>query len=162
MGTEIDTTTQHCSPPLNGVIGDMTNEALVKERCGGNARGTPGTPSWKRIAMPLRPLVSATFDDPFTPIEDRHILVAQTICTLGSAILRKLEAGKIVSFLVERCSQDVQLTPRVAYTDCVVIYDRNGNDVSFLRDTTSMRPKSVKVSRTRLHRPIWPTQAHFE
>ena len=92
----------------------------------------PSAPDVSLLSQSV-PVVPAFPDDIDVPNHAWYIRTAQAIARTGTTLIRRLEMGKVISYFSEWCAQEVRRTPGVAFQDCVVVYDRNGENVTFLK-----------------------------
>jgi hypothetical protein len=75
-------------------------------------------------------------DRPDPPIDSTfnawHIIVAQTMTRVASAMQREILEGKLISYFTEWCDTPSPRTPGVCYRDYIVVYDREGEPTQYI------------------------------
>ncbi len=61
-----------------------------------------------------------------------HIIVAQTMCKVASAMQKEILEGKLISYFTEWCDTPSPRVAGVCYRDYIVAYDRNGEPTQYL------------------------------
>jgi hypothetical protein len=78
------------------------------------------------------------FDASVTAVENRanpsiwHIIVAQTMCKVASAMQKEILEGKLISYFTEWCNTPSPRVPGVCYRDYIVAYDRDGEPTQYI------------------------------
>ena len=68
-----------------------------------------------------------------------QIHVARVVGRVTSQLIRNLEAGKVIAKFTEWCNQPMQRAKGMAYADCALLYDSNGQNISFLTSRSPHR-----------------------
>lgn len=76
--------------------------------------------------------------DSTTSLSIWHIIVAQTMCKVASAMQREILEGKLISYFTEWCNTASPRVPGVCYRDYIVVYDRKGEPTQYLKNRSPM------------------------
>jgi hypothetical protein len=67
-----------------------------------------------------------------------HIIVAQTMCKVASAMQKEILEGKLISYFTEWCHTASPRVPGVSYRDYIIVYDQGGEPTQYLKQRSPL------------------------